>query len=120
MSKSRVFYLDVMRIVACLSVTFQHALLPWIESYGDVFKKCDVFMFESGSELFCMISGACLLGRVTDTKTFLKKRFIRIIPIVIFWTTVYLLLTKYLYGFLPRSYKFYYASMSFSYQESHL
>lgn len=47
--------------------------------------------------LFFMISGALLLNKDYELKTFLKKRFVRLVPPLLFWSLVYLVYNNLIY-----------------------
>lgn len=109
-TNQRVPELDLIRLVACLLVILVHidgvnlvnlnssgwAASNYFESFGRVCVP-----------LFFMISGATLVRRIDPIGEFLRKRFIRIIPPLVFWTVVYLLYRSYRDGHVwPDTYWF--------------
>ncbi len=93
--KKRIFYFDALRTLAIISVIIIHVFsrtqyicigpyapihsLNWlIGAFIDNF-------FRIGVDLFLMLSGALLLGRVWDIKSFLGKRIPRIVLPFVFW-----------------------------------
>lgn len=113
MSKSRVFYLDVMRIVACLYVIARHAWPPDYDFSGNL-QKLYIYAFEPGPALFFMISGACLLGKELEFSSFIKTRLSRLVPLIAVWTIINLGLMYFLDGMLIHSIKFYVLSFFFT------
>ena len=89
----RIFYFDVIRVFAILSVIIFHVFyftkglvvseypFSWNWFITDIMGTC----FKCGVDLFLMLSGALSLGRVWDIKTFLGKRLPRIISPFLFW-----------------------------------
>ena len=71
--KSRIFYLDVIRILACVMIVSMHAPIPntGLNSYV---LSTDSLLAAPGVGLFVMVSGALLLPMNMPTKQFLKRR----------------------------------------------
>lgn len=81
----RTCFLDVLNVIACFAVVMLHCSNPVFDNVGDGFwSRCVVVQsaFIFAVPVFFMISGANLLGyrKRYDTKTFLKKRLVRILP----------------------------------------
>lgn len=110
MNNNRIFYLDAIRSFAIISVLLVHvsaftqpAIIPqydlgpsinwWIYNF-------DINFFRCGVDLFLMLTGALLLGRKWEIKSFLIKKIPRIINPFIFWTIVSSILFVCCYGFL--------------------
>ncbi len=98
----RIFYLDALRTLAIISVIVIHV---WSVTRGIImnstaFGNANWFIanimgncFRIGVDLFLMLAGALSLGRVWDIKTFLGKRFPRIIEPFIFWGIIMVVFT---------------------------
>lgn len=85
----RSFFLDLLRILACLMIVVMHAPMPTGEE-NSLFLSSLSYLTAPGIGLFFMLSGALLLPVKTDVKAFLKKRIHKIALPLLFWTGVYL------------------------------
>ena len=95
---NRIFYLDIIRILACVMIVTMHAPIPntGLSSYV---LATDSLLTAPGIGLFVMVSGALLLPINMTTSMFLKKRIGKIVFPTLFWTLFYLLVSGYDYGF---------------------
>lgn len=98
----RIFYFDVLRVVAILSIILCHTARYYSPFDFTNLKVAIPGLMNVigmvGVPLFFMISGALLLNRKYDLKVFFKKRFSRILLPAIFWIA----LTSILYmTFIP-------------------
>lgn len=84
----RVVYLDGLRILACLMIVLMHAPHPDAGSPGILLTSIS-FMTTSGIGLFFMVSGALLLPVLSDTASFLRRRLLKIVGPLLFWTIFY-------------------------------
>ncbi len=84
----RIFGIDLLRVVAMIFVILDHTIVIGLGVDDITMMRIIV----GDSVLFFMISGAVLLPIEGDSKTFLIKRFRRIIPPFLIWSIVYLLL----------------------------
>lgn len=82
--------LDILRIMACLMIVIMHAPLP-AENTSGLFLSALSYFTAPGIGLFFMLSGALLLPIKEDMKTFLKKRFVKVVWPTVFWSLLYLL-----------------------------
>ena len=89
MSKQRIVYLDVLRVLACCMIVLMHSPHPDAGIPG-YFLTPIGFLTGTGIGLFFMVSGALLLPVQTDTSYFLKRRLGKIIFPLLFWTLFYL------------------------------
>lgn len=89
MSKERIIYLDVLRIMACSMIVLMHSPHPKAGNPGMLLVPLS-FMTAAGIGLFFMVSGALLLPVKTNTTSFLKKRLGKIFTPLLFWTLFYL------------------------------
>ena len=89
MGKQRIIYLDVIRILACCMIVLMHSPHPKAGNPGALFVPLS-FITAAGIGLFFMVSGALLLPIKTDTSSFLKKRFGKIVGPLLFWTLFYI------------------------------
>lgn len=95
--KSRVLYLDIIRILACVMIVSMHAPIPntGLDNY---ILSADSYLTAPGIGLFIMVSGALLLPVNMPTKLFLKKRLIKITIPTLFWTFFYMMLLGFSHG----------------------
>lgn len=99
-TKERIFYYDFLRAFAIIAVIICHIMIffgPATTLAEKIFQLTIHDIGRMGVPIFLMISGALLLTKDYDLKTFLKKRFARIIYPFIFWM-ILILLTIHLYG----------------------
>lgn len=97
--KSRLFYIDNLRVLACFLVILTHSAMPARDSAEGIWLYTVSFIASPSSELFLALSGTVLLPVHTDTVTFYKKRFLKLLPPVIFWSIVGMLLYIPLFGY---------------------
>lgn len=89
--RNRIYYLDFVRIVACIMVIIQHAPKPDI-GINSVLLSAVSFLTYPCIGLFFMVSGALLLPVRQTTNEFYKRRLIKVAVPAIIWMVVYLLL----------------------------
>ena len=87
--EKRLYWIDVIRIVAMMLILCMHSPIPNVGTPGTVLSTLS-FLTEPGIGLFFMISGALLLGNKMAQSDFLKHRFSKIVWPTLFWTAVYL------------------------------
>lgn len=101
--KERIFYLDEIRALAIIFVIFIH-VSKWfvnVETPHTLFwsfSSSFALLGNLGVPLFFMISGALLLNRKYELKSFFKRRFSRILIPFAFWITVAILYKVFLMG----------------------
>lgn len=92
MSKCFSRSIDVARIVACFMVVMLHVAAVqfhgfderwWAASFYDAFTR-------AGVPVFLMITGVLLLNRREALSVFFRKRYLRILPPLLFWSFFYL------------------------------
>lgn len=96
--KSRVLYMDVLRIVASFFVVLIHSSAVYLTSFGDIHTKgwYVANILDSGSRwcvpIFLMISGAFILGYKErySTRQFFQKRFTKVLIPFVIWTVIYI------------------------------
>lgn len=98
-NSKRIFYFDAIRAVAILCVVLLHVTghlgeimnynISTIHSADGLFVMFAGNFFRIGIALFLMLSGALLLGRDWDIKSFFYKRIPRIAKPFIFWSLVF-------------------------------
>ena len=109
MAKTRIFYLDELRMIAIFAVILCH--VGNIYPYLTTSIKAAIPYFCSdlgriGVPIFFMLSGALLLNREYDLGDFFKRRFKRILIPFLFWLVVIALLKYTVFGDSPtRIYK---------------
>ena len=89
-SPKRIFYLDVLRVLAIILVILSHVCKTFarnfpIGSFKWMFAASFADIAVMGVPIFLMISGALLLGRDYTLSDFMKRRFSRILIPFIFW-----------------------------------
>ena len=83
-SPKRIFYLDVLRVLAIILVILSHVCKTFarnfpIGSFKWMFAASFADIAVMGVPIFLMISGALLLGRDYTLSNFMKRRFSRIL-----------------------------------------
>lgn len=98
MITKRLEYMDVLRALACFLVVLTHSALPSETGTDGIWKYLISFIASPATQVFFAISGALLIKPNIETGTFLKKRFLRLLPPVVVWSlitmVVYVLLGK--------------------------
>lgn len=93
----RVVYFDAMNIFACFCVVALHCN-ALVHSFQDTFAwRCALVVEVLGYfavPVFFMLSGATLMGyrERYDTKTFMKKRLVRVLVPFVFWSVLFYVL----------------------------
>ena len=90
MVKTRIVYLDVVRVVACCMIVLMHSPHPEAGLPGMLLSPLS-YVTAAGIGLFFMVSGALLLPIKMETLAFLKRRLGKIIGPLLFWTLFYLI-----------------------------
>ena len=90
MSKERIVYLDVIRILACVMVIIMHSPMPDCGAPGFVLTGIS-FVTAPCIGLFFMVSGALLLPTSLSMKEFYHKRLSKVVFPALIWTFIYLL-----------------------------
>ena len=99
-SKRRMFFLDVMRIVCAFLIYARHSITMFGCSYGRILNGLFICMTGPVMTCFFMLSGFSVHYRYRNaelsasfTKSFLKKRFIAVMPsyllVVLLWPLVF-------------------------------
>ena len=100
-NKSRNIYIDYLRVSATIAVVFIHATSGWYARIGEIDNLSWWFanILNTASRfavpVFVMISGAVLLGKSMSVADFYRKRALRLLPPIIFWSIVYILFRMY-------------------------
>lgn len=95
--KEKLIWLDIVRVISTFAVIILHVSAPILYKYGEISQDIwNTGNFYDGMVRFCvpaffMLSGALLLSKDYELEHFLKKRFWRIIPPLIFWSLVYII-----------------------------
>ncbi|MDO4747310.1 MAG: acyltransferase family protein, partial [Candidatus Saccharibacteria bacterium] len=100
--KSRVYYLDVLRVIACMAVILIHASAPYLGKDLGSFNFWVGNVLDSLSRiavpLFVMISGALILNEKYAYKSEkIKKHIIKLAVFFIFWSAFYTLIFGIIY-----------------------
>lgn len=88
MSKQRIFYLDVLRAIACLMVILMHSPMPGVAT-GHIVNSAISFVTAAGLVLFFMISGSLLLPVTIGSRDFMRRRMGKVLWPTLFWTLFY-------------------------------
>ena len=87
----RDYSLDIIRVIACLMIVLMHSPMSGQGTPGVVLSGIS-YLTAPGIGLFFMVSGALLLkvnaGKPFETKSFLRKRFTKILIPLMFWSFV--------------------------------
>lgn len=90
--------LDAIRLIACLMIVLMHSPMPGLGTSGAVLSGIS-YLTAPGIGLFFMVSGALLLkvkvGESFETKSFLRRRFTKILVPLVFWSIVGWVLEQY-------------------------
>ena len=91
--KKRLEYIDFLKFLAIFAIVALHVFQVW--KGGPQIKHIDIYAFSQitrfGVPLFIMISGALLLNRDIEIKSFLKRRTSRLIyPFIFFFILTYI------------------------------
>lgn len=91
----RIDYLDVLRVLACFMVIMTHAGDKYlINADGTFGAACSFFLslLRPCVPLFILLSATLLLPLKTDSTTFFKKRFTRVLIPFLVWSILYVFL----------------------------
>src|ERR1700754_3409669 len=90
----RSFGMDVTRAVACAMVVLLHIASTYFYSFEPQWIPSDIFdsLTRGAVPIFFMLSGALLLRKDLPIVSFYRKRALRIVPPLVFWTVVYVYL----------------------------
>lgn len=104
----RVVFLDWLRVIACFMVILVHCIEPfylggpegtYIASWGDAFWTTFInSALRPAVPLFVLASSYLLFPLKTDTPTFFRRRFTRVLVPFIIWTLLYLLVPAIISG----------------------
>ena len=108
MKKNRIFYLDVLRVVACLSVIMIHSSGHYITKDVGSFNYWIGIIFDSFSRvavpLFVMISGCLFLdSKYNYSNKKIKDSIKKMILFFIFWSSIYCLIFNIIINILNNS-----------------
>ena len=102
--KEKLIWLDNVRVISTIAVIILHVSAPILYEFGEISEESwNIGNFYDGIVRFCvpvffMLSGALLLSKDYELNYFLKKRFWRIIPPLIFWSLIYIFYDNVLVG----------------------
>lgn len=101
-TKKRIIYFDILNILACISVVFLHCNgIVHTYSVNTYWKTSLIFEVVCywAVPVFLMLTGATLMNyrEKYDTKTFLKKRLVKVVIPFIFWAAI-MIIWKYMTG----------------------
>lgn len=99
----RIIWIDFLKVLAAFFVVLLHSTSPILYEYGNI----DIDIWKMGNyvdsfvrqavPLFFMISGVLLLNKSYENLyLFFKKRFIKVIIPLLFWSIIYILFRKYI------------------------
>ena len=84
--------MDTARVGACFMVVMLHVAAMGFSSFDGQWWASNFYdsLVRSCVPIFLMISGVLLLGKREALREFFKKRFVRILPPLIFWSLFYM------------------------------
>lgn len=85
--RTRIFYLDVIRVLAIITIVITHALLNCVPEKSLAFSN----LYIGSASLFFMTSGA-LIFPIVRPGVFLRRRLMSFVPQFIIWSLIYVLL----------------------------
>lgn len=91
MRKERCYYLDAIRVLACVMVIVMHSPIPQENMENSLFLGILSYFTAPCIGLFFMVSGALLLPIREDSITFLRKRLNKVIFPTLFWSLFYII-----------------------------
>lgn len=87
--KTRLYYIDNLRVLACFLVLLTHSTMPAVNADKEGFWMFTLsFIGSPSSELFLALSGTVLLPIKKGIREFYSRRFLKLLPPVIFWSIV--------------------------------
>lgn len=86
--QKRCEYIDALRALACFLVVLTHSALSSVTGTDGLWKYMISFICSPATQVFFAISGALLIKPNIQTGSFLKKRFRRLLPPVVFWSVL--------------------------------
>lgn len=95
--KERIYYLDVIRVIACLMVLLMHSTVRLNDGESGLVPGLITYIMLPCNGLFFMTSGAVLFGPSLSLGEFMKKRLSRIVWPVVIWSIVNIICDAYTY-----------------------
>lgn len=86
--QSRLEYIDALRAFACFLVVLTHSSMPSATGTDGFWKYSISFISSPATQIFFAISGALLIKPDIRPGAFLKKRLLRLLPPVVFWSVI--------------------------------
>lgn len=96
-----------MRALATIAVIILHVSAPILYKYGSIsYYTWNIGNLFDGMVRWCvpvffMLSGSLLLNEDIEISSFLKKRFLRILPPFIFWSFIYIIFDQFIFNSEP-------------------
>lgn len=92
-SSEREIWIDVLRMIACISVVLIHSSAKYDGFIPGQFilAPANYILMATGVSIFFMISGALLLSKEQELQMFYKKRFTRILAPTLIWSVFYII-----------------------------
>lgn len=88
----RITYIDTLRTLACFLVIFTHSTMPTSNTNDGIYMFIYSFISSPATQIFFAISGALILPIKQPMKEFYKRRFVKIIPPTLIWSTISVLI----------------------------
>ncbi len=103
MVTKREYWIDVMRVFACVMVLFCHAPADGQANglVGTAYSMVNAYLgMALGPVLFFMITGACIfnLKEGESVAQYFKRRFSRVLFPTLAWSVVYILMQRYVWN----------------------
>lgn len=94
MGDRRIYWLDVVRVTACLLVLLRHSLYECIEGMNPTVWVGINYLTLCCVPLFFMISGVLIMPTTMSTSQFLRRRVGRVLWPLLFWSVIYIFLFR--------------------------
>lgn len=91
MAVKRIYYIDILRAVACFLVVLTHSALPSVDGSDGWVKGGISLLCSFAPVLFFALSGALIFPVHTSMKEFYKRRFLKLIPPMVCWSVILLI-----------------------------
>ena len=83
----RLVYVDMLRVIACFLVILTHSSMP-MDVSSNIYLALISFISMPATQLFFALSGTVLLPVKMEMKAFYKRRFLKLLPPVFFWSII--------------------------------
>lgn len=96
--KERIFFYDVLRVIACLMVVIVHSPHSTKPELYSFYFGFTTYTMMTGVCMFFLLSGALILPTNLTTGEFFKRRLNKVVWPVVFWTFVFVVYSYFING----------------------